>query len=75
MDTLPSVEAIISLLPEEDFPKFFEISTVIVSMLPVNFISQFFISLHSRFLVNEFATTCPSIPNIEHAHPFPQRAK
>jgi hypothetical protein len=42
MDTLPSVEAIIMLLPDDDLPKSFEISTVIVSMLPVTFMSQFF---------------------------------
>jgi hypothetical protein len=42
MDTLPSVEAMIMLLPEDDLPKSFEISTVMVSMLPLNFSSQFF---------------------------------
>jgi hypothetical protein len=42
MVTLPSVEAMITLLPEDDLPKSFEISTVIVNTLPVTFMSQFF---------------------------------
>lgn len=56
MDTLPSVEAIMTLLPEADLPKSFEMSTVIVRMLPVTFISQFFIgkgSLVDMMVVEE----------------------
>jgi hypothetical protein len=41
-DTLPSVEPIIMLFPEDDLPNSFDISTVIVSILPFSFISQFF---------------------------------
>src|SRR5680860_126647 len=45
MDTLPSVELIITLFPEADLPNSFEISTMIVKILPFNFISQFFIAI------------------------------
>ena len=42
IDILPSVEAMIILFPDDDLPNSFEMSTVIVNILPFNFISQFF---------------------------------
>lgn len=43
IDTLPSVEPIIMLFPDDDLPNSFDILTVMVSILPSNFFTVFHI--------------------------------